>query len=385
MRICRVANSTFFLCHHLNDQIRATVAAGHEVHLIASASSGLGEGRQDLLKLKGVYFHAIDIRREISPIADMCALIALFRYFMRVRFDIVHSVTSKGGLLTAVAGALALVPVRLHTFAGQPWANLTGPVRWIAKACDWLVARLSTRCYADSSAQRRFLQVEGIAPSPRIHVLGAGSIAGVDLRRFSPARFEQAAIKAELLIAEGAKVVTFVGRVSVDKGIVELVEAFERLGLISDIKTILLLVGPFETGRQAVPAETIEAIARNPNIRRIGYSDIPEKYLAVSDVFCLPSYREGFGSVVIEAAAMSVPAVVTGIFGLADAVVNGETGIFVPPYQAEELGRALAKMLTDDSFRLRLGRAAQARASQVFDAKVVNGYQIAEYERLAGK
>ncbi len=371
--------------HHIGSQIQATVAAGHEVHLISSPASDFSGQNDDGLEFGNTRFHPIPIARNLSPLADLRSLLALYRCFREIRCDIVHSVTSKAGLLSALAGFAARVPFRLHTFAGQPWSGRTGPIRWISKACDWLIARLNTGCYADSESQRAFLIKEGVAQDRHIRVLGAGSIAGVDLVRFSADRFDRRKTKAALHIPDQSMVIIFIGRISREKGIGELVAAFELLFQDHPGQLYLLLVGPFELGRNALVRETRYILDHHAAIRVLGYTDTPEDYLAVADVLCLPSYREGFGSVVIEAAAMGVPAVVTQVTGLVDAVVENETGLFVPAKDVGALAGALTRFLEDAGLRHRMGSAAQDRARRLFDTTVVNQLVTDDYLTMAGE
>ena len=165
------------------------------------------------------------------------------------------------------------------------------------------------------------------------------------------------------------------------KGFGELVAAFKRL-IDSEINAYLLLVGPFEPERDPLPDEVEEQIRHETRIKAVGYSTEPERYMSVSDVFCLPSYREGFGNVVIEAAAMGVPTVGTRIVGLVDSVVDGETGILVPPRDVDALADALSRILSDEALRMRMGKAAQERARALYDSNTVNQLLLGEYEIL---
>jgi glycosyltransferase involved in cell wall biosynthesis len=251
------------------------------------------------------------------------------------------------------------------------------------KACDWLIVNLNTRCYADSESQRAFLIEQGIASPDQIKVLGPGSLAGVDLAKIEKWSLpgHSLKLKAELRIPENAKVITFVGRVNRDKGIAELVAAFDKV-LDREKNALLILVGPLEPERDPLPENLLAAINSNPHIRIVGYDPSPEKYLAISHVICLPSYREGFGNVVIEAAAFGVPAVGTDIVGLKDAIVNGETGILVPPKDASALAGVLSDLLADDQRRKQMGEAAKSRAANLFDSTLVNSYVLDEYDAL---
>jgi glycosyltransferase involved in cell wall biosynthesis len=382
MRICRVATVPFFVLHHLRTQLLDLAAAGHEVLVIASPGTGAAE----VAKLPDVVFHPIAIERPIAPLRDLIALWRLFRLLRRLRPDILHSTTPKAGLLCAIAGLLAWVPVRLHTFTGQAWAELSGPLLWIAQACDWLIVRLNTRCYADSMSQREFLIELGLGTPGRLAVLGAGSLAGVDLRLFDPARLLPGVqnTREQLGLAVDARVICFIGRVTRDKGVVELVAAFASLyERFPDLA--LVVVGPLEPERDPLPPATLARLRDDPRIHLIGYDPAPERYLALSTLLCLPSYREGFGNVVIEAAALGVPAVGTDIIGLRDAIVDADTGILVPVKDARALAAALAGLLEDEPRCRRMGAAARARVLAQFDSSVVNRRLMEEYSALAAQ
>lgn len=379
MKIARIATVPFFLYNHLREQVSASTAAGHEVVLISSG----GKETEWLRAIPGVRFREIDIPRKISLLRDLHALWQMFLFFRRERFDIVHSTTPKAGMLCAVAGLFARVPIRLHTFTGQPWVEMRGMVRFAAKAGDWLTAHLNTLCYADSFSQRDFIVAEGVCNEKAIRVLGAGSLAGVDISRFNPEKWkdEKQAILRELGIPEGCRIVTFIGRMARDKGLAELRAAFREV-CQSEPNCMLLLIGPGEAEDGTL---TNSAAGENEaaNVRYIGYMDQPERYLAVTDLFCLPSYREGFGNVVIEAAAMGVPSIGTDIVGLRDAIVDGETGLLVPPKSVSALADAIIKLLADSNLRRAMGEKALRRAVAHFDARKVNAAVLDEYQRLS--
>lgn len=381
MRIVRLATIPFFLLHHLRSQIDALVAAGHEVMLISSPV----EGADALERIAGIRFVPIDISRGIAPLRDLAALVSMYRLFRSIRPDVVHSTTPKAGLLCAVAGFLAYVPARLHTFTGQPWLELSGPIRWFSMASDWLIARLNTHCYADSPSQRDFLIAGGLCRADAVSVLESGSLAGVDLARFDSESLAERARKCRetLAIPHAARVVLFIGRVTRDKGLMELADAFSRVKA-ADPEAYLVVVGPTEPKRDPLPLALLQALESDERIRMTGYDPEPEKYLAMADLLCLPSYREGFGNVVIEAGALGVPTVGTRINGLRDAVVDGVTGLLVPPKNAAALAEALASLLKDDAKRKQMGSAARERARNLFDSRIVNRRVLGEYERLLG-
>lgn len=279
---------------------------------------------------------------------------------------------------------LTRVPIRIHTFTGQPWVELAGLKRRIPRECDRITAKLATYCYADSASQRDFLISEGLVSPGKIAVIGKGSISGVNLLRFSLTKWGGETARQtrhELGIPKDAMVIVFVGRVVRDKGIVELLAAFELLA-DTNPDVHLLLVGPFEPDRDPLPTATLKRLQSHPRVHGVGFSPSPEKFLAASDIFCLPSYREGFGSVVVEAAAMKLPAVATRVTGLVDAVVDGATGLIVPPKNVNRLAEALRTLADSKELRQALGQAARERAVRDFDAKIINEAVVAEYFRL---
>jgi glycosyltransferase involved in cell wall biosynthesis len=246
---------------------------------------------------------------------------------------------------------------------------------------------LNTHCYADSASQRDFLIENGIVRPEKIGVIGVGSIAGVDLGRFTRERFspeQRRKIRAELGISERSKLVLFIGRICAEKGIAELLEAFQRV-LDAGIDSDLLLVGPIDLAARDTVAMSASTLADHKRVHHVGYTDSPESYYAIADLLCLPSYREGFGTVVIEAASMGVPALGTDIYGLRDAIADGLSGVLVPPKDAVALAEALATLLKSSQTLEKMGKAARARSEALFDARIVSEKLIDEYQRLLKK
>jgi glycosyltransferase involved in cell wall biosynthesis len=256
---------------------------------------------------------------------------------------------------------------------------------WVTKKCDWLITKLNTQCYADSFSQREFLLEQDISTPENIKVLGNGSFAGVDRSIFNKSILHyKSEYRNSIDISKDAKVISFIGRVNRDKGIVELTHAFLEL-YMEDAGYHLILAGPFEPDLDPLPRDILNTIREHSNIHVIGYTDNPEKYLAMSDIFCLPSYREGFGSIVIEAAAIGIPCVATRIVGLVDAVIDGETGLLVPPKDAGALSSALRALMNNDELRVSMGESAEIRAARLFDSNIVNTNLMDEYKLLKAK
>lgn len=379
-KISIVASIPFVLVTNLKQQIKYLHAAGMDITLISSEGPQLSQ-----LQLGNRLNHiAVRIVREPSPIRDIVTLFHLITIFRKQKFEIVHSTTPKAGLLVAIAGKIAGIKIRLHTFTGQRWVTMTGLIKKIVKNSDRLIAKLNTRCYADSKSQMEFLVSEKIVSAKKISVLGEGSLAGVDIKHFSRDSInndQKESLRRSLGLKQNSVVLLFIGRITRDKGIVELMQAFGGLrdrGIAAE----LLIVGPMEATKDA---DVQKAIEPRKGLHILGYQDDPESYMAISDILCLPSYREGFGTVVIEAAAMGIPTVGTRIPGLVDAVVDGVTGLLVPRGDSFELEKALEKLVKDEALRTQLGNQARLRCVQEYDANIVNSLQAAEYARFLRK
>ncbi|MDP5130411.1 MAG: glycosyltransferase, partial [Paraglaciecola sp.] len=284
-----------FLLTHIT-----TLARDHKVTVV---SSFLGSEKN--LFPSSVETVSINISREISFFNDIASLLKLFLFFRQRKFDLVLSVTPKAGLLSSFAGFLARIKNRVHWFTGQVWVTKSGFVRDFLKFLDKCMVFFLTSSLVDSHSQRDFLINNKILNSNNSVVLGCGSISGVNLSRFS---FNQGA-REELRLSFGIplndKVILFLGRLNKDKGVIDLINAF-RLFNSKNETVHLVLVGPDEEFVQDLVSAKYGDVAR---LHFIGHTSVPENWLSVADIFCLPSYREGFGTSVIEAAAIGIPAV----------------------------------------------------------------------------
>ena len=369
--VCLVVASEMTVTAFLLSHMRA-LSRKYDVSVVANTQNPNFPGQYGL----DVRVIPVAVRREIRPVADLRALLALMRIFRREQFDLIHSVTPKAGLLAMLAGWMAGTPVRSHIFTGQVWVTRKGPMRWLLKTMDRLLARAATHLLADSFSQRDFLIREGVVEPKKISVLAKGSISGVDVERFRPDAEARAGVRASLALAEGDLLFMFLGRLNRDKGVPELAQAFSRL----PEQCHLALVGPDEEGM----AEGIRAWAGDAasRVHLVGPTIEPWRFLAAADVFCLPSHREGFGTSAIEAAACGVPAVATRIYGLTDAVVEGETGLLVPPGDVDALAGAMRRLAEDVELRRRLGEQARERAIRDFSSEQVTRAWMDYYSAL---
>lgn len=372
------------LCFVVSSPLTARAfLSGHIAALSRRYAVDVAADVADPAELGDIPAHArtfrMPIRREVAPLADLAALAKLYLHFRRERYAAVGSVTPKAGMLALLAAALARVPLRVHIFTGQVWAARSGWRRGLLKAADRLMARLATHVLADSPSQREFMIAEGVAPGGKIRVLGDGSICGVDGERFRPDPGRRAEVRRAQGVPEEAVVFLFLGRLNRDKGVLDLAEAFAGLG---DAPAWLLVVGPDEAGLRAGMEGRLGAAA--VRCRFVGYTERPEDFMAAADVFCLPSYREGFGMVVIEAAAAGAPAIASRIYGVTDAVEEGVTGLLHRPGDAAGIARAMADLAQDAPRRAEMGRAARERALRLFSRRAITDAWLRFYGQLLG-
>jgi glycosyltransferase involved in cell wall biosynthesis len=378
VEIARVGTVPFSLTTQLNNTLEYLEQQGANVTAISSDDSSLGVKLTDL-KVNNVI--NVNIAREINLYLDLKALIKLCNIFYKNKFNIVHSTTPKAGLLVSIASFFTRVPVRLHTFTGQAWANSSGLKKRLLIALDWLIVKLNTKCYTDSQSQKDYLIEHRIAKSEKICVLGKGSLAGVDINRFRKERFSQENIKEFKLtnkLSLDSFILLFIGRVTRDKGIVELIEAANNI-ISRGLNLELLIVGPQESGFEIEGTLFEQYIDNQKNIHYVGFTSDPEKFYSLADVFCLPSYREGFGTVIIEAGAMGVPTIGSDIYGVRDAIQNGHTGLLVPPKSIKSIETAIEALMASPENTKIMGDNAKERVHKNFSTEILNKLLVDEY------
>lgn len=364
LKVVRVVTASYVVPWHLNNTLKR-MPADFDVVVIGQNVSA----NRNLYP--AIQFVDIDINRKFSILKDFIALISLFRFLHAYQPDIVHSIMPKAGLLTAVAGFLARVPVRIHTFTGQTWATQSGVSRRFFYAIDKLINFLNQRCLTDSVSQSEFLLKNQIAyQNQALPVLSKGSLSGVDVARFNKQELHTDAnlLRAALNLTKTNIVLSFIARKTRDKGAVDMLQAFALLPN-PDNRIKLLFIGPDEDGEIANLRATQPELFLN--VIDIGHVNNHEVYLALTDILCLPSHREGFGSIVIDAAAISVPTIGSRIPGLIDSVADGETGILFEFENIPEFVQKLKLMINNQALRQKMGLAAKLRVDQYFSADIL--------------
>ncbi len=291
---------------------------------------------------EGVRTVAVPMERRPSPVKDLKALARLTRLFREERPDMVHSMTPKAGLLSMAAARLAGVPVRVHTFTGLVFPSSKGLKRLVLKTTDRITASCATHVLAEGQGIKKDIESYGITRK-RVTILGHGNVRGVDMSWYARNAATDAAaqsIRRRYSIGKNAFTFAFIGRLVRDKGLCELVNAFSRLSSESDVH--LFLVGEMEPQQDPLPEDVLAKIDSNLNIHSSdGWQEDIRPWLAASDAFVLPSYREGFPNTVLEAGAMGLPCIVTDINGSREIITDGVNGIIVAPKSEAELYKAM--------------------------------------------
>lgn len=373
-KICIVATVPFALLVFMREHV-AELSKFYDIVLIANS-----DGRElvELLNDR-VTFIPLKIERKISLFSDILAFFSLAGEFRRQEFDCVHSLMPKSALLAMLAARFMNVPRRVHIFTGQVWFTRVGFSRLFLKWLDKLLSACATHLLADSPSQRDFLIAEGIVKPKKIKVLASGSICGVDLNRFKFDESQRVRIRNLFGISNDGVVFLYLARLTRAKGAVDLVDAF--MGIEREMpKAHLMIVGPDEDGLLS----TLENLWKGceNKIHRIHYAAQPENYMSAADIFCLPSYREGFSLATIQAAGVGLPAVVSRIYGLTDAVQSGVTGVFHEAGAILQIQQAMKLLYSDGNLRRRMGDAAHKRAYEDFSQNLVVEAMRQFYEGL---
>lgn len=352
----------------LTDLLKEMSDGDFDVHLISSCCPKLDH----YLDEKYTY-HDVEIPREISLKKDIKALITLYRIFRHEKFDIVHSHTPKAGLLVAIAAFCARIPVRIHTFTGQVWANYTGLKRLFFIMLDRLVSELNTINYTDGLSQEKYLIANSAVRRNKIKVLGQGSHYGINIDTFKPNELEAARLKNSLDL-KNSFVIGYVGRLNKDKGIPELIKAFLKLKEdLSDIK--LLLVGPMDNLNE----EDIEVIKNHQDILWIDFVKDVATYLSLMSIFVFPSKREGFPLSVIEASLSEKPVILSNIYGNRDTVIHEQTGSFFQNENYDNLRNLILRYYKNIDIVTKHGKSGKIYVQKSFSSHHLIKMQIQDY------
>lgn len=361
-------------CLTLTGRLRALREAGFRVTLISSP----GELLNRTAAREGVEAIGIPIRREIAPFADLVSVLRLWWLLIRLKPDVCEFSTPKAGLLGSLASLLAGVPARVYMLRGLKLETASGIKRSLLLMAERTASACVQSVLCNSQSMRARALALSVAPAAKMRVLGDGSSNGVDMYRFSPGPSD---IRARFNLPQEALVVGFVGRLTRDKGIPELIEAFDTI-LEQQPGAHLLLVGWFDVSEDALAEEWRTRITYHSRIHCTGFVADTVPYYRAMDVMVLPTWREGFPNAVLEAAATGIPVITTECTGSRDSVVPEVTGLLIPPGYPEAISEAVLKLLGDPERRRRMGEAARNWVSLHFSDERVLRLAISFYKSL---
>lgn len=312
--------------------------------------------------------HIIPMRRLPSPWRDLTGLARFWVYFLRNRYDVIHVSTPKASLLASIAAAASGNGPVMFVYRRCVYELMSGAKRRVYLAVDRLIARLSTVVVPISRQLETFLRDEKVCAAKKLVLLGSGSSNGLDAQRFRATPETLAAgvaLRRELSIPDDAPVVLFVGRVCSEKGVDLLPSIFDRVRARHP-DAHLVVVGP-DDRRDPPTAETTRYFETDGFVHRIGYVAEAEAYYAMCTVFLFPSFFEGFGNVLLEAAGMERVAVGFAVPGVDEAVADGESGLLVPRGDVDAAAAAVDRLLCDGETRRAFELRARRRVEEKFD------------------
>lgn len=380
IKICHIASADITVKFLLLSQLKFLKQQGYDVYAISSPGKWIKQIENEGIKIK-----TISIKRRISPLSDLVALIKLFFYFKKEKFDIVHTHTPKPGLIGQMAAKVAGVPIVINTIHGLYFGNKFSKFKkdfylFIEK----MSAKFSDLIFSQNKEDLATIKEKSIAPNKRVEYLGNG----IDTAKFSRQRFSKEFLyekKGKMHIPDNAKIVGCIGRLVKEKGYLELFSAFEKVVEVLP-ETFLLVIGPEdEAKKDSFDRSIIKNYKCKDNVVFLGEREDVDEIYPLMDVFVLASRREGFPRTIIEAMSEEVPVIATDIRGCREAIDNGKNGILVPMENSEELARQIIFILSNKDKAAELAQNARQKAVRQFDEKKVFEKIKAEYQNFLNK
>jgi glycosyltransferase involved in cell wall biosynthesis len=373
-KICFIVSTPLtakaFLLKHIE-----TLSKDYEISLIANFEN---IDLKEYQKLSLVNIKSINIYRSINIIQDVKALYNLRKYLKEMNFDAIHTVTPKAGLLGILAGKLAGIKHRIHIFTGQVWHTKTGLFKYFLMKIDKLIVRNATVILVDGQSQRQYLIDNDIVNKKNSYVLGKGSISGVDTNKFLINESIRDNVRTQLNLSENDVVFMFLGRFNTDKGLLDLAYAFRKLRDVN--KNVKLLLVGFDEENLAPRIKQI--IKDDQSVIFIGLTSKPQDYLQVADVFCLPSYREGFGTSVIEASLMELPIICSDTYGLMETIIENETGLRHKVADVNSIYNQMVKLANNKNMRKTFGKNGANYVKEYFSAEIISQEWASFYKKI---
>lgn len=337
---------------------------------------------------EGVRVVDLPMKREMSVVSDLFSLIKMIQLIKKENPYIVHSNTPKASLLAMISAKICRVPLRIYTVTGLRFETTQGFLKRLLILMEKITCACATNVFPEGDGVRETLSRYKITKKP-LKKIWNGNINGIDTSFFDPAHYhngELENLRNKLSLNHNDFVFIFIGRLVKDKGINELVSTFKQLSssrgdpALRDIK--LLLVGPLEEKLGPLHTETMREIIDNKNIISVGYQDDVRPYLAISDAFVFPSYREGFPNVVMQAGAMGLPSIVTDISGSNEIIIEGQNGTIISTKNEDALSKAMRYFLENPEKMKQMAQNSRALIETRYEQKKVWEALLIEYKRL---
>jgi len=349
-----------------------------EITLVSSNKNKL----QEIANNQGVGYFTLGLTRNITPLQDLLCLIRFTFFLIKVKPHIVHTHTPKAGIIGMLAAFFAGVPTRMHTVAGLPLMESKGIKKRVLYAVERLTYRCATHVYPNSKGLMDFIQKKHLSEKTPLQIIGKGSSNGIDTYYFDAdavSNKQELVYRKQWNISKEDFVYIFIGRLVGDKGINELVIAFEQLATkIPSIK--LLLVGPQESEQDPLLNATIKTIERNSNIISTGYQQDVRPFLKMAQVFVFPSYREGFPNVLLQAGAMGIPCIVSNINGCNEIIQDQVNGCIIPVKQVRPLLDKMQFLYDNPSKRITFIEQTKVLIAANFERSQYWELLLAEYK-----
>ncbi len=353
--------------------------------IVAVSSKGKDNALARVSGYENVPTVAVEMTRKITPFKDLFAVWKLYKVFKKEKPFIVHSHTPKAGTLSMLAAKLAKVPHRLHTIAGLPLVEATGTKRFILNIVEKITYKCATKIYPNSYGLVDIILENDFTKKDKLKVIANGSTNGIDTSYFDPSIINDETklfeLKKSLNILEDDFVFVYTGRLVTDKGINELMTAFNRISTEHE-KVKLLLVGTYENDLDPLLPESMEIIQNNKNIACTGWVDDVRPYFAISNALVFPSYREGFPNVVMQSGAMKLPSIVTDINGCNEIIEHEKHGLIIPVKDDEAIYESMNYILSNQDEAIKMGLLSRANIVSKFERKRVWEALLAEYQNL---
>ncbi len=372
--------SVSFCAHFLKGQIKSLTQNGFEVHLIC----GDGEEIALLAKDEGAILYSFNFEKVFSIFTDLGNIFKLVKLIKQINPDIINAGNPKSGFLIMLAAKLIGRKNRIFTLHGLVSDTRKGLKRYLVSRIEKYSSTWAHHTIVVSHSLRAHAIARGIIKAETSFVLGNGSANGIDLSEFSRTDQlikESKQITERLHLKKDVFTVGFVGRVTKDKGFNYLLDAFKELQKKFSLQ--MVVVGPFFSN-DPLHESDLHELYNNPNIFYIGKVLRSAPYYPMFDVLVLPSLREGFGNVLIEAAAMEVPVIASDIPGIRDAVTK-ENGYLIEPNNTAQLISSVTRLINDRTLKVKLGTAGRHFVSQKFNNEKLCMSYLDFYKNLLKK